>query len=236
MAPVCAATDIRLYPASQASLALRAEGAKEAPLSTDTEALLLQRIARGESAALSQLHRLYQPRLARYLARLTRKQHLIDEVINDVLLVVWNKAVHFRGESRLSTWLIGIAYRAMLGALRQDEAHACEPLTPDMEETCDLARPDSEELSDWLYKALEQLNDEHRQVIQLAYVLGYSTEEIAETLQCPITTVKSRLVHARNRLRTILPTLSGRPPMTPEPLTHLPWGPDSSTDWAPDKR
>ncbi|WJF89333.1 sigma-70 family RNA polymerase sigma factor [Paraburkholderia bonniea] len=223
LAPLCASTDITFsppprQPAAMATLPPPTTATSSTSARADTthpsatsEAALLQRIAQRDAAALTQLHRLYRPRLERYLRRLTRKPHLIDEVINDVLLVVWNKAARFRGDSRISTWIIGIAYRAMRSALRQEEMHADELLISGAEADeihALLPWHDADELSDWLQHALALLTPEHQQVLELAYVLGHSMEEISRHLRCPLTTVKARMVHARARLRTLLPALA----------------------------
>ena len=70
----------------------------------------------------------------------------------------------------------------------------------------------TEELRDWLGHALERLPVEQRMAVELCYELGYSCEEIAVIMGCPMNTVKTRLFHARAKLQRLLPELSGRPP------------------------
>ena len=88
--------------------------------SVDAEdAALLQRTAAADRSALAALYRGYHRRLVRFLGRFTRRYDVIEEVINDTFMIVWQKAGEFRGQSRVSTWIMGIAYRVTLKALRQ---------------------------------------------------------------------------------------------------------------------
>jgi RNA polymerase sigma-70 factor (ECF subfamily) len=178
------------------------------PLPADelAERALLQQLAAGDRAALSTLYRGYHRRLARFLGRMTRRADIVDEVINDCFWIVWQKAATFRGEARLSTWIMGIAYRCALKALRQ---HGEQPLADD-EAGPPLAhdpQPDHE-LRDWVAKGLQLLSADQRLVLELAYGGGHSVDEIAAILQCPEGTVKARMFHARTKLRHLLPQLA----------------------------
>ena len=81
--------------------------------------MLLQRMAAGDRAALETLYRTYHGGLSRFLSRLTRRADLIEEIVNDCFWIAWRKAGSFHGDSRVSTWIMGIAYRCGLKALRQ---------------------------------------------------------------------------------------------------------------------
>jgi RNA polymerase sigma-70 factor (ECF subfamily) len=176
--------------------------------SDEDDNALLQRIGRGDRAALAMLYRAYHYRLVRFLNRFTRSEAMIDEVINDTFLIAWQKAADFRGESRVSTWLMGIAYRVTLKALRQSgQQH--EPLSPDSDDMAFEPFTDHE-TRDWIAKGLALLKPEHRMVMELAYVMGHSLEEIAEITSTPTTAVKARMFHARVKLRNLMPALSGR--------------------------
>lgn len=175
----------------------------------EAERTLLRRMAAGDRAALALLYRPYHRRLGRFLSRLTRRTDLIDEVVNDSFWIVWQKAGSFRGDSRVSTWIMGIAYRCALKALRQHgEDDAVEPDA--LDQLQDTTDPHAEhELRDWLGKAMRRLPTEQRVVVELAYGHGHSLEEIAAIMQSPLGTVKARLFHARVKLRNLLPDLAG---------------------------
>lgn len=181
------------------------------PDDDETDRLLLRRMAGGDRAALSELYRPYHRRLARFLSRLTRRADVIDEVINDCFWIVWQKAGAFRGDSRVSTWIFGIAYRCALKSLRQhgDDDGGGDTAVQDLPDP--TADPQAEhELRDWLGKAMARLPHDQRVVLELAYGGGHSLEDIAAIMQCPVGTVKARMFHARVKLRNLLPDLAGQ--------------------------
>lgn len=176
--------------------------------STDErERALLARIAERDSAAMKELYLLYQRRLARFLMRLTTRYELAEEIINDTFWVVWQHAGDFRGASRVSTWILGIAYRRGLKTLRYAGP---PPADFDVEAEAGSEEPaKQEELSEWLDVALQRLPLEQRMVIELAYHVGHSCEEIASIMECPVNTVKTRMFHARRKLKGLLTNLAG---------------------------
>jgi RNA polymerase sigma-70 factor (ECF subfamily) len=170
---------------------------------------LLDKVAAGDREALRELYLIYHQRLASFLLRFTRRQDLVEEVINDTLYVVWRKAGEFRGDSRLSTWIMGIAYRRALKTLRS-RGHQLFQAVP-LEDECLAARDelDAAETGQWVALAMQQLPTDQRLTLELAYGQGHSCEEIAEIMDCPVSTVKTRMFHARGKLRTLLPRLAG---------------------------
>lgn len=174
-----------------------------------TDRMLLQRMSAGDRAALAVLYRSYHGRLCRFLSRLTRRADIIEEVINDCFWIAWQKAGNFHGDSRVSTWIMGIAYRCGLKALRQ---HGDEPVSDDAlpQDRTPSHNPDEDrELRDWLSKGLDHLSVDQRVVIELVYGVGHSLDDVAAIMQCPVGTVKARLFHARVKLRNVLPSLAG---------------------------
>jgi RNA polymerase sigma-70 factor, ECF subfamily len=173
------------------------------------ERRLLARVAGGDREAFRELYIAYHRRLARFLTRLTRHYEIAEEVINDTLWVVWRKAGDFRGDSRVSTWIMGIAYRRALKTLRS-RSHALLDAVPIENEL--LAAPDElgeAETSEWILLAMRRLPTEQRLALEFAYGYGHSCEEIAKIMDCPVNTVKTRLFHARAKLRALLPGLAG---------------------------
>jgi len=169
---------------------------------------LLRAVARGDRRALEALYLGYHRRLARFLSRIAPRYENVEEIINDTFMIVWQHAKEFRGASRVSTWIIGIAYRVALKSLRRNDGppraqagdHLPEQSVEPMEQT---------ELRDWIARGLSRLPYEQRLTMELAYNLGHSLEEIAEITDCPIGTVKARMFHAREKLRQYLPLLGG---------------------------
>jgi RNA polymerase sigma-70 factor (ECF subfamily) len=192
----------------------------EAEIDADaTDRMLLQRMSAGDRTALSVLYRSYHGRLCRFLSRLTRRPDVIEEVINDCFWIAWQKAGNFHGDSRVSTWIMGIAYRCGLKALRQ---HGDEPVDDDAipEDRTPAHDPgEDRELRDWLGKGLDRLSADQRVVIELVYGVGHSLDDVAVIMQCPVGTVKARLFHARVKLRNVLPALAGDSRITKESVS-----------------
>lgn len=170
------------------------------------ELLLLEKIRRGDAAAFEALYRLYHPRLTNFVMKIVRRPHLVEEVLNDTMMAVWQKPDSFQGSSKLSTWIFAIAYRKALKGLRRSQ----DPLEdPDAAE-----RPSDEETPeevhanvrrrDRLSQAMQQLSPVHRAVVDLTYYHELDYGEIAGILDCPVGTVKTRMFHARRRLREVI--------------------------------
>jgi RNA polymerase sigma-70 factor (ECF subfamily) len=179
--------------------------------STEDETTLLRRIAAKDRRAFEALYHLYHRRLFAYLLKLTRRVDLVEDVLNDVLLAVWQGAPGFDGRSRPSTWIFGIAYHKGLKALArrppepppafENEAELAEPVELEGPESL-LAR---RELASALGKAIGALSPDQRAVVELTYYYGRSYQEIAAIVGCPVNTVKTRMFHARRRLKQLLP-------------------------------
>jgi len=180
----------------------------------DEEADLLGRVAARDRLAFERLYRIYFPRLTRFLHRMTRSPTLIEEIVNDTMLVVWQKAASFDGSCRISTWVFAIAYRKTCKALHGFD----EPL-----ESLDEAREgeacwqpewqfEQQSLREAVDAALAALPLEQRAVFQLTFYHDMGYAEIADIMECPVNTVKTRLFHARRRLGLLLgPQLECRP-------------------------
>jgi len=188
------------------TLAPRAAGA----VSDIPERELLERIVHGrDQAAFRALYSNYYQRLSRLLARMSVRREDIEEVINDTFWVVWTKASDFRGASQLSTWIIGIAYRRALNALRRAKLRPVSDEPFDEESVSVGSSEDEETNQQWLSLGLERLPVEQRMALELTYTLGHSCEEVAAILDCPVNTVKTRLFRARETLKLVLPPLAG---------------------------
>jgi len=173
--------------------------------STLEESELLERVGGGDLHAFEKLYRMYQPRLARFLINLVQRPQLVEEVLNDTMMVVWQTAGKFRGASKPSTWIFSIAYRKAMKAKARwpdpveeptDERVSADP-APDE----DL---DRQRLHDALVNAMDQLSADHRAVVDLTYFHGMGYREIAEIMGCPVDTVKTRMFHVRRRLKQVI--------------------------------
>ncbi|WP_026223266.1 RNA polymerase sigma factor [Methylosarcina fibrata] len=175
------------------------------------DADLIARICQADEQAFELLYHRFYSRLFRFIARITRRTDMIDEVINDVMYVVWEKAETYNGQCQVSTWILGIAYNKARQTLRNHRPFAEESLD-DMEVEklypAAVAQNDTvaaqTELENWLESALDRLSAEQRAVIELTYYHGLHYSEIAELMDCPENTVKTRMHHARKKLALVL--------------------------------
>ena len=175
--------------------------------SNERELALLTRIGGQDRDAFKELYIIYHRRLSRFISRLTSRQDLAEEIINDTMWTVWKKASSFRGASQASTWILGIAYRQALMTLRR----AGPPPVEELPGHAAAVVEDSQittETDEWLACGLAQLPLEQRMVIELTYFLGHSCEEIAAIMDCPVNTVKTRMFYARRKLKTALTQLA----------------------------
>ncbi len=179
-------------------------------LADRAEASLVACTARGDLHAFEQLYRAYHPRLTRFLDRLTRRPGLVGELLNDTMLVVWNRAASYNGQSKVSTWIFAIAYRKAMKALSRldepmpDEPGDDQPAPPESGPEYHAAQA---QIRAVLAQALDRLSFEQRAIVHLTYFHGIGCREIGEIVGCPVDTVKTRMFHARRRLKTLL---SGR--------------------------
>lgn len=173
--------------------------------SNERERELVARISRGDRDAFRELYLHYHRRLARFLMRVTHRYEDAEEIINDTLWIVWQRAAEFRGASQVSTWIMGIAYRRALNMIRRAAVHERvmareasngEPIAADPQHTLEERQ--------MLDHALAQLPIEQRLVLEFTYYLDHSCEEVAEIMECPVNTVKTRMFNARRKLRSIL--------------------------------
>lgn len=173
---------------------------------------LVRRIGRGDQAALATLYRALYPRLSRFLLRIHRDANAIDELVNEVMMVVWQKAAATEPRSRVSTWVFGIAYRRALKAGERGMRRAPEQSIDDAP-ALQLGAADGTlehlESAELAALAMQALSPEQRAVMELVYHEGLNYAEIASVLDCPENTVKTRMFHARRKLRECWPTLTG---------------------------
>jgi RNA polymerase sigma factor (sigma-70 family) len=175
----------------------------------DDELALLRRVAAKDRKAFEALYHLYYRRLFGYLLKLTRRAEMVEEVLNDVMLAIWKGAASFDGRSRPSTWIFGIAYHKALKALARqpqesrEETEGPEPVDQEGPESLAVRR----ELATVLSRALGALSPDQRAVVELTYYYGLAYQEISEIVGCPVNTVKTRMFHARRRLKELLPGL-----------------------------
>ena len=185
-------------------------------LSNEQEEMLLLNIAKGNRDSFARLFSAYQPRIFKFVFRLTRSHSAADELTNDVLLTVWQDAGRFRAESKVSTWIFGIAYRKSLRYSRKRKFDFIS--MTDKHAIVDDTYSKFEQ-QDWVRQGIEQLPPKQKLTVILVYYLGLSCEETAVVTSSPVNTVKTRMFHARRKMKDHL-VLAKTPRIPPEDLEN----------------
>jgi len=166
---------------------------------------LLRQVAAGDEAAFAELYDLYASLVYNYLLRLVNEPAVAEEILQEVFLAMWRGARGFRAEAKVRTWLLRIAHHQAVSWLRRKRT----VLWPDDEleqETVDSFEEDLAHVwqIEQLRGALVRLSPKHRAVIELTFVQGLSYTEIAQVMNCPIGTVKSRMSYALRHMNELL--------------------------------
>ena len=171
----------------------------------DKDRELIARIARRDSSALRAFYTLYQVRLFRFLFRIVRNEAIAEELVNDTFIKVWTKAGTFNDQSTVSTWLFTIARNEALSLLRKkSEAELDDEVASQIEDESDtqetsIAKKDKGAL---MRACIDKLSAAHREIVDLVYYQEKSVAEVAQILDIPENTVKTRMFHARQQLST----------------------------------
>lgn len=195
----------------------------------DADALLVERVKQGDVRAFELLVVKYQRRIERLIARMVRDVDLVQDIAQETFIRAYRALPQFRGDSAFYTWLYRIAVNTAKKALvdlKRDPLVSEGALggSDDSEETSRLENelsdgetPEallaSKEIAAAVNAAIDALSEDLRQAITLREIEGLSYEEIAEVMNCPIGTVRSRIFRAREaiaaRLRPLLDTRDG---------------------------
>lgn len=176
-------------------------------LKTVDDAHLLSRVVLADRVAFESLYRRYFPKLGRFLHKMTQNPAHIEEIINDTMFVVWQKAATYNFTCAVSTWIFAIAYRTALKSL-QGVTHS-EDIDLESQVGDIGLEPEYGSIQKQRYEAVQDamnaLSIEHRSVVALVYFHSMSYEEVAQVMECPVNTVKTRMFHARRKLKAMLP-------------------------------
>ncbi|HET8845862.1 MAG TPA: sigma-70 family RNA polymerase sigma factor [Ktedonobacteraceae bacterium] len=171
------------------------------------ENLLLARVAKRDRDALSEVYARFQRPLFRYLFYLLGQKELAEDILQEVMVIIWQKAHTFRGATAAS-WIFGIAHHQAFKALRRDASATLVDLQVALDLPDEAPGPETDLLRQATYqelaRALTCLTPEHREVLELAFFQDFEGKEIATIVGIPLGTVKSRLSYARRALKAAL--------------------------------
>ena len=177
---------------------------------------LLGRIERADEAAFRELYRAFSRRLYAYVLRQLNDPAQAEEIVADTLYEVWRQPAKFRGDSQFSTWLIGIARNKVLMAYRSRKPDTLHDDLDDVAENVAADEPGAFEIlaqqqrQEGVRHCMSKLSTEHRECVHLVFFEGMPLAEVATLQACPENTVKTRLFHARQKLKNCLKLLLQR--------------------------
>ena len=189
----------------------------------DADAELVARVQRGDKQAFNLLVIKYQRKILRLLSRMIRDPADLEDVAQEAFIKAYRALPQFRGESAFYTWLYRIAINTARNWLSSVGRRPSAPNAIESEDgetfnetdsLSDISTPESmvasREIAEAVNSAIEALPEDLRTAIVLREIEGMSYEDIAQTMGCPIGTVRSRIFRAREaiaqRLRPILGT------------------------------
>lgn len=194
-----------------------------------TDADLLSAHVAGSATAFTELVRRHQNALWAVALRMMRDPDDAADVVQDALVKAFRRADTFRGEARVSTWLHRIVVTTALDALRAARHADVLPFRPvDVADQHDAITARQMQID--VAEALSLLPDDQRAAVVLVDLAGFSVQDAAWALQCPVGTVKSRCYRARARLAPLLAAYRDHDPDGGNPATPADvQPPDTST-------
>ena len=177
---------------------------------------LLGRIEQKDEGAFRELYCAFSRKLYAYVLRQLSDPAQAEEIVSDTLYEVWKAPAKFRGDSLFSTWLIGIARNKVLmhwrsrkpDADHDDVADLAEELPSDAPGAFDIMA--DQQRSEGVRTCVDKLGTDHRECVHLVFYQGMALADVARIQQIPEGTVKTRLFHARQKLKQCLQRLLAR--------------------------
>ena len=188
----------------------------------DIDLALVKRVQRGDKRAFDLLVRKYQHKIAHLVARYVRDTSEVQDVSQEAFIKAYRGLANFRGESAFYTWLYRIAINTAKNYLasqaRRGDENGVDAQEAEQFDGADglreYASPErvllTEEIKQTVHETIKELPDDLRVAISLREFEGMSYEEIAEAMECPVGTVRSRIFRAREAIDQALKPLLGR--------------------------
>ncbi len=174
---------------------------------------LMERIAQGDEDAFAEFYRDYEKRVYHFILKKMNDSFESYDVLHEVFMDVWKNAERFEGRSKLSTWVFGIAFHKSIDRLRKKRPDQLDDeerdTVADEEGLSPMELVNATEESDHLRVCVDALSAAQRSVIQMAFYEDMSYGEIAEIIESPEGTVKTRIFHAKQALKQCVAKFMG---------------------------
>jgi RNA polymerase sigma factor, sigma-70 family len=166
---------------------------------------LIQAIANDNMEAVNEFYRRHENRVYRYALSKLGDSFAAADVLNDVMLEVWRCSAKFEGRAKVTTWLLGIAHNKIIDLWRKQGAREFTEVDENMVDESESTNPEkvNAAASDGklLRQCMAKLKEEHREILHLIFFEELGFTEIANIMQVPEGTVKSRAFHARAQMK-----------------------------------
>lgn len=177
---------------------------------------LLERVGRQDEAAFRELYKAFSRRVFTYALNMVKDHGRAEEILVDTMYEIWRAPSRFRGDSQFSTWLIGVARNKALMVYRSRRPDEVHDDLDDIAETTAADTPDGfaelarKQRSEGVQHCMGKLSDEHRECMHLVFFEGMALAEVAGIQGIPENTVKTRLFHARQKIKKCLANMLDR--------------------------
>jgi len=173
---------------------------------------LVRKVAAGDHVAMKQIYELHSGPLFHFVKNWLADHHEASDIVHETMLEVWRRADRFQGRSSLKSWIFSIARNKSIDRNRKSSRLSYTDEMPDI--TDEQANPmEALELSQdaaILKLCISNLSETHRRMIHLAFYQDLSYREISEIEDCPVGTVKTRILHAK---KLLMRDLASRAPL-----------------------
>ncbi|MEO8324554.1 MAG: sigma-70 family RNA polymerase sigma factor [Nitrospirota bacterium] len=172
-----------------------------------TDSDLLKACVPNNEEAFAILYQRYEKRVFQYLMTIMNEAILAEETLVEVMLAIWKGLQTFQGQSKVSTWIFGIAHHKAVDALRKVNSQQRGGIP--LEDIIETAESNQNPLNDTQHKRMAELTNQglmtlspdHREILHMAFFEEFSYPEIAELLAIPVNTVKTRVYYAKQQLK-----------------------------------
>lgn len=175
-----------------------------------TDSDLLKSCIPNNQEAFAILYQRYEKRVFQYLMTILNEATLAEETLVEVMLAIWKGLQTFQGQSKVSTWIFGIAHHKAVDALRKVTSQQRGGIP--LEDIIETAESNENPLNDTQQKRMAELTNQglmtlspdHREILHMAFFEELSYPEIGKLLDIPVNTVKTRVYYAKQQLKKSL--------------------------------
>ena len=175
----------------------------------ENEKELLAKVAQKNKKAFEELYKLLSQKVFYFLYRLLQSKESAEDVLMEVFSTVWNTAGKFKGNSKVATWIFGIARNLALNEMRKNKKHQGEELYETIQDKKSNREHRAFESSTQVQKALSLLSFKHREILDLVFFHEATYLEISQILEIPENTVKTRVFYAKAALKEQILEMEG---------------------------